>query len=213
VRQHQVSGLHSRRVAGPEDHRHVHELRESPPFPLLAEVADGGEPLLLCGQDRPDGVLRVPTSRDGDEHITGLSQRVDLVGKGVVVAVVVGDGGENGGVCVEGERRQGRPVPLELTDELRDEVLGLCSGPAVATREHLTPPLVAGNDERRRLPGRPCRKAPEHPACPVRPVAGPARRGAVPQGDVHRRGSGASARPLVTRDRPTGSVREASMSP
>src|SRR4028119_1657189 len=72
------------------------------------------------------------------------------MGEGLVVAVVVGDGGEGGGVCVEGERRQGRPIPLELTYELRDEVLGLRGGPAGATREHLAPPLVAATDARRR---------------------------------------------------------------
>src|ERR671917_1618772 len=118
------------------------------------------------------------------------------MGEGLVVAVVVGDGGEGGGVCVQGERRQGRPIPLELAYEFRDEVLGLRGGPAVATREHLAPPLVAGKDKRRRLFGCTGRKAREHPACPVRPITGPVRGGAVTQGAIHRRDSGMIIWPL-----------------
>jgi len=176
-----------------------------------AKVADGGEPLLLRREDGSDGVLRVSACRDGHEYVAGLSQSVDLVGEGLVVAVVVGDSGEGGGVCVEGERWQRRPIPLELADKLRDEVLGLCGGSAVATREHLASPLIAINDKSCRLLGCAGRKARKHPARPVRPITGPVRRGAITQGAVHRRVPGVSVWPLLSRHRATEDTRAASM--
>src|SRR4028118_1995550 len=56
-----------------------HPSRRTPPPPqaphptLLTEVADGGEPLILRGEDGPDSVLRISARRDGHEYVAGLS--------------------------------------------------------------------------------------------------------------------------------------------
>src|SRR4051794_39598744 len=154
--------LDGRRIGRPEYHRHVHERPEASSVP--AEVADGGKVLRLCCEDGPDSVLRVAARRDGDEDITGGPESLDLVGKGVAVAVVVGDGGEGGGVRVEGERWKGSPLALKLADQLRDEVLGLHGRAAVAAGEDLPSPLVAGGDSGRRLACGHVREARERPA-------------------------------------------------
>lgn len=91
VREDEVTGLDRRGVGGADDHRHVHERFK--PAASAAEVADGGKPLLTGGEHRALDVLGAPAGRDGDEDIPGCPEGIHLMGEGVVVAVIVRDGG------------------------------------------------------------------------------------------------------------------------
>src|SRR5690606_37007974 len=61
----------------------------------------------------------------------------DLALEDGVETVVVADGGEDGGVGIQGDARQRQAVALEAADQLGDEVLGIGGRSAIAAGKDL----------------------------------------------------------------------------
>ncbi len=95
-------------------------------------------------------IFRVARCADGHKHIALLSQRLDLPLEDVVVAVVIADRRDDGRIRRQRDRSQRRPVHREPRDELRRQVLRVCSRAAVA-RDHQLAPVQ--HRLRRLLPG------------------------------------------------------------
>ena len=75
----------------------------------------------------PDVLMPTTTSAEPAESL-------DLAGEHIRIAVVVGDGGQHGGVRGQGDRRQGSSIALVVPRQLAGEVL--CVGGASAIAEH-----------------------------------------------------------------------------
>src|SRR5690625_5112558 len=99
------------------------------------KVGDQAAPLACQGDDRHfavvrgfngvHDVVRIAAGRDGDQNVAGLAQRFDLAPEDSFVSVVIADGGQNGGICVQGDARQGQTLAFKAADQFSDEVLGV----------------------------------------------------------------------------------------
>src|SRR6059058_4617542 len=84
---------------------------------------------------RPDEVLGLATCAEREEQIALTCQCVYLAGEHVVVAVVVAERGEDGGIRGERDRRKGPSLAPEAADQLSGEVLCLGGAASVPRRE------------------------------------------------------------------------------
>ncbi len=87
-----------------------------------------------------EDVRGVDGGRDAEEDVAGMAEGFDLAGTDLVVAAVVGAGGEDGRVGRQGDGAEGGAVGGEADDELGYEVLGVGGGASVAGYEE----FVAG---------------------------------------------------------------------
>ena len=97
--------------------------------------------------DGPQHVRRVAAGRDRDRDVAGAAERLHLAREDLVVAVVVGDGGERRGVGGERDRRQRAPLARHATDELGGDVLRVGRAAAVAEEQQLVPAAEGVRDE------------------------------------------------------------------
>lgn len=88
---------------------------------------------LARGQEH---IGRVSAGADGKQDIASLPESLNLPGKYVLVAIVVGDGGEQRGISSEGHGGQGGSFLPEAADELCRQVLRIGCTASVATEEH-----------------------------------------------------------------------------
>lgn len=92
---------------------------------------------ILSDLNGSDHVGRVAAGGDGNQQVALLTQRRDLAGEDIIVAVVVADGGQNR--CVSGQRNagQGKALALKATDQFGDEVLRIGGRAAVTAGQYL----------------------------------------------------------------------------
>jgi hypothetical protein len=119
-------------------------------FDLAAVVAGEGEggkfliPGLLDGFEAVGGVAG---AGDDEEDISFVSKGFDLAGEDAVEAVVVGYGGEDGGVGGEGYRTHCRAVSDEAADEFGDQVLSVGGGASISADQQFSSCFQGGGGE------------------------------------------------------------------
>ncbi len=91
----------------------------------------------MCGLDGLNNVRRIAAGGNRQQHIARLTQRTNLFGEDFVVAVVVGNRGDGGGVGGQRDSGQARSLALETVEQLRGKVLSITRRTAVAAGEHL----------------------------------------------------------------------------
>src|SRR5262245_18544969 len=101
------------------------------------QTADGTR-----AQESETHVRRVAARADADGDVACDSERFDLTLEDVLVAVVVGDGGQNRSVRRERDGWPAAPLALIAPHELSGQVLRVGGAAAVAEEEH----LVAARD-------------------------------------------------------------------
>ena len=87
-------------------------------------------------------VPAVPGGGNSDDQVVFTAERVDLPAEDLVVAVVICDSCENGGVGGKCDGREALPLSPEPSDQLRGQVLGVCGAAAVAAPKY----FVTGED-------------------------------------------------------------------
>ena len=98
----------------------------------LACQADDIKPLVTGGRRSFEDIGRAAAGGEGDKYIPRTAQGFYLAAENGLVPVIVGQGREEGGVCRQGDGRQGPPFLLETADELGGDVLGVGGAAAVA---------------------------------------------------------------------------------
>lgn len=93
------------------------------------------EPPRASRLDRGEHVRRAPARRQNDQKISPFPQSFDLASENAREAVVISNGGENGGIGRQREGGQRPSVPLVSSHELRGKVLGLRRASAVAAKK------------------------------------------------------------------------------
>src|SRR3989454_8418229 len=106
---------------------------------VAAGEADGLDAELPAHLDRAQYARGAAAGGDGERDVAPGAERAHLAREHLVVAVVVGDGGERRGVGGECDGGQRPPLALEPPDELRREVLRVGGATAVAEEEKLPP--------------------------------------------------------------------------
>src|SRR3989454_7196649 len=101
--------------------------------------ADGLDAELPAHLDRAQYARGAAAGGDGERDVAPGAERAHLAREHLVVAVVVGDGGERRAVGGERDGGQRPPLALEPPDELRREVLRVGGAAAVAEEEELPP--------------------------------------------------------------------------
>ncbi|VTR70631.1 hypothetical protein DESC_810202 [Desulfosarcina cetonica] len=84
-----------------------------------------------------DHVGRISRGGNADEHVPRPAEPRHLPGEDIVEAIIVAHGGEDRSVGGQRHGRIGAPFPLEPTDDLGGEVLGIAGAAAVATDQQL----------------------------------------------------------------------------
>jgi len=84
---------------------------------------------------------------DSDGHVAGAAESFDLAGEDAAEAVIVGDGGDGGKICGQGERGKSGTIKGEAANEFRGDVLGVRGAAAITEEENLVAALE-GMDER-----------------------------------------------------------------
>ena len=77
-------------------------------------------------------VGRIAAGGDGDGDVPGAAEGFDLARKDAAKAVIIGDGGDGGKICGQGERGKGGAIKGEAADEFRGDVLGVRGAAAIA---------------------------------------------------------------------------------
>ncbi len=73
---------------------------------------------------------------NGDSDVAGAAEGLDLARKDPAEAVIIGNGGDGGKICGQGERGKGGPIKGEAADEFRGDVLGVRSAAAIPEEEN-----------------------------------------------------------------------------
>src|SRR5205823_7401756 len=120
---------------GRDPETHLDHGRQRPA--VAAGQADRPHLALAARLDGAEHARRAAARRDRQRHVAALAERTHLPGEHLLVAVVVGDGGEGGGIGGERHGRERRPFAREAPDELRRDVLGVGRAAAVAEEEDL----------------------------------------------------------------------------
>lgn len=116
----------SARTSGEGGGVHAHFLGESDSVKHVGRIAAGG---------------------NGNGNVAGAAKRFDLAGKDATEAVIIGNGGDGGKICGQGERRKSGAIKGETADEFRGDVLGVRGAAAITEEEYLVAALE-GMDER-----------------------------------------------------------------
>ncbi|MCY1302189.1 hypothetical protein D9M70_518350 [compost metagenome] len=74
---------------------------------------------------------------DRHQHIAGLAEGIDLALEDLVEAIVVADGGEDGGIGIERDASQGQAFALEAAHQFGDEMLRVGGRAAIAASQNL----------------------------------------------------------------------------
>src|SRR5213078_5230259 len=115
----------------------IDQTRERPA--VAAGEGDGLDAELPARLDRAQHARGAAAGGDGERDVAPDAERAHLAREHLVVAVVVGDGGERRGVGGERDGSQRLPFALEPPDELRREVLRVGGAAAVAEEEEFPP--------------------------------------------------------------------------
>ena len=78
---------------------------------------------------------------DGDGNVAGVAKGFDLARKDAAEAVIIGDGGDGGKICSEGERGESGTIKGEAANEFRGDVLGVRGAATIAEEENLVAAL------------------------------------------------------------------------
>src|ERR1051326_222544 len=125
-------------VRGDDDRNVNHLLRRTS---TLSQKSDDGETALLRFGDRTVDVFRFAAGADRDENVAGVAEPLHLAGENVLEPQIVPAGGQHGAVGRKSDRGKGTTVRLgHPDDQLRGDVLGIGSAPAIAAEQYL--PLV-----------------------------------------------------------------------
>lgn len=84
---------------------------------------------------------------NGNGNVAGAAKGFDLAGEDAAEAVIVGDGGDGGKICGQGERGKSGAIKGETANELRGDVLGVRGAAAITEEQNLVAALE-GLDER-----------------------------------------------------------------
>jgi len=91
--------------------------------------------------DSVKDVGRIATGGNGDGNVAGAAEGLDLARKDAAEAVIIGDGGDGGKICGEGERGKSGAIKGEAANEFRSDVLGVRGTAAVTEEENLVAAL------------------------------------------------------------------------
>ena len=92
---------------------------------VIAEQADGSRVFPAGDLEGVEDIRAVARGREHEQPIAIVEEGVALSGKNILVAVVVGDAGEGGGVGVEADRARGGAIVAIATDEFLGQMQGL----------------------------------------------------------------------------------------
>ena len=122
--------LNAGRVVGRDVEQHIRQgLHAAAGF---AGEGDSLHAQFAGGLESAEDIGGVAGGGDAHEHITPARGAAQQSGIDLVVAVVVGDGGEIGAVAVERLGVEGRAVVVEATRQLSGEVLRVGGASAIA---------------------------------------------------------------------------------
>lgn len=103
----------------------------------LAGRANGRQSLFSRFFQCFEHVRTVSAGRDPPEDVPRISESFDLTGKNTVKAVVIPDGGQDRGICREGDGRKRAALVMKSPDKFRSDVLRVCSAASIAADEDL----------------------------------------------------------------------------
>ncbi len=83
-------------------------------------------------RDGVKNVGRIAACGNGDGDVAGAAEGFDLSRKDSAEAVIIGDGGDGGEICGEGERGKGGTIEGEAANEFRGDVLGVRGAATIA---------------------------------------------------------------------------------
>ena len=104
---------------------------------VAAGEGDDGHLTIMCSLNGLDDIRGVAAGGNRQQYIARLAECADLLGEDLVVAVVVGDGGDGRAVGGQGDGRQAGALALETVEQLGGEMLGIAGGAAVAAGKNL----------------------------------------------------------------------------
>jgi len=77
----------------------------------------------------------------GNGNVAGAAKGFNLAGEDAAEAVIIGDGGDGGKICGQGERRKRGAIKGEAADEFRGDVLGVRGAAAITEEQNLVAAL------------------------------------------------------------------------
>lgn len=116
-------------------HSHLHIPGAQQAGHLAAVTAGEGDDGHVSGQGglrRLDQAAAVGRAVHHQQDVPLLAQGADLLGVGVIIAVIVGHGAQGDGVAIEAEGRQGGTLGLEAVEHLAGKQLGQSRAAAIA---------------------------------------------------------------------------------
>lgn len=93
-----------------------------------------------------DDIGRVSTGADADGNIPFFAEGPELFGEDFFKREVVGDAGEDGGICGEGDGGKGRTVHDISIDEFCSQVLSVGSASTISKEKDFVPCLETMGD-------------------------------------------------------------------
>ncbi len=91
-----------------------------------------------------DGVKHVggiTAGGNGNGNVTRAAKGFDLAGEDAAETVIIGDGGDGGKICGQGERGKCGAIKGEAANKFRGDVLGVRGAAAIAEEENLVAAL------------------------------------------------------------------------
>ena len=136
--------LDTRDARGGHHHRDVAERGQA--GAARAGEADHDAPGPPRGHDGGEDVRGAAARADAHQHVALARQRLHLTREHLLVAVVVGERGEERAGPAEGDGGEAAALALEAADEFRRDVLGI-GGAAVVAAEEEPPARDDGGDD------------------------------------------------------------------
>jgi len=140
-----VGLLDAGRAGGRNDEGEISHLSDG--TSIISGEGDRFHPHLFSHFESLDDVGRVPGRGDADGNISFLPEGPDLFCKDFAESKVIGNTGENGSICGQGNRRQGRAVHDISIDKLRGHVLGVSGASAISEEKKLVPSFKGVRDQ------------------------------------------------------------------
>jgi len=78
-----------------------------------------------------EGRWGIAAGGNGDGNVAGAAKGFDLAGEDAAEAVVIGDSGDGGKICGQGERGKSGAIKGEAANEFRGDVLGVRGAAAI----------------------------------------------------------------------------------
>jgi len=137
--------LDAGRAGGRNDQGEISHLSDG--TSVISGEGDRFDPHLFSHFESLDDVGGVPGRGDADGNIAFLPKGPELFCEDFAKSKVVGNTGENGSICGQGNCRQRRPIDDISIDKFRSHVLGIGSAPAISEEKKLVPSFKGVRDQ------------------------------------------------------------------